>query len=220
MNKDFDCTKSVVAFRNSVEADYPLVLVLGREYNGDGDGLVDQGVSIYDPVASSGAKFWNSAMRFVVRCGTKDAQENIDKWRESGHAPVIFSNVFPIEVPNADDAGKGARRSGCTDDQIESHLQGVFKLPISRRVKVVVISVDHNFQPPFGNAIGIARKVCRDHNIPSVVAPYFGARYSSRLIDEEFRKDDSNRLEDINLITSTLDEYRYWVDSRSAPKGA
>lgn len=158
---------SVVAFGETESKKFPLVLVFGRESNGNNK--VVPGISIYDETTSYGSSFWNRALTFMQRCADSSLHlRNLSIQRNFG--PILFTNSFPYPIPNAVN-DKDHIRASIDYAVIENHILGIFDLEIVKRVKVVVFSTGPTVR--FEPARLLVKEICTEKDITFVEVPYF-----------------------------------------------
>jgi len=161
---------SVIAVGETESANFPLILVVGRESNGAA--LIVPGIGIYDETVSSGSAFWNRAYTFLQR---------ISQW--SGHlrrdciaknsSPVIFSNAYPRPILNSQ-ANKYKTRASVDGDEIRYHVDSIFSLDISSRIQAVVLSTGEG--EFFDWPRSLIEQACNERKIPFMELPYFASQ--------------------------------------------
>ena len=163
---------------DSADADFPLVLVLGREYNGSGS--LRPHVGRYCFSESPHSAFWNRTYSLLSRACQVTGFKSL--CLKSGLSPVVFSNLMPQPIPNELPAVQKSRiRSGIPESQVRSHIQSLFGLPIARRFQAVLLSVgDH---PAFTSAIERVQAECADRELPLIEVPYLGSRIGNDVVD-------------------------------------
>ncbi len=161
---------AIIAVGQTESANFPLILVVGRENNGDA--LIVPGIGIYDETVSSGSAFWNRAYTFLQR---------ITRW--NGHlrrdciaknlSPVIFTNAYPRPIPNSR-TNKHQIRASVDDDEIRRHVDSIFSLEISSRIQAVVFSTGKS--TVFDRPRILIEQECNKRQIPFMEAPYFASQ--------------------------------------------
>ena len=167
---------------------FPLLLSFGREYNGSGS--VEPTIGKYDFRESRGSTFWNRNYTLIDRACPERAHL---KQRCIGIAssPLLFSNVFPLAIPNQVNA-KDAIRAGISRSRISDHLRQVFGLPIIKRVQVVLLSVGSI--PNFSLVHDLVTSQCHSQNMHLITLPYLGSRSSNRNVDEALSHEDRSAI--------------------------
>lgn len=158
---------SVVAFGETERAEFPLILIFGRESNGSN--TVVPGISIYDETVSSGSSFWNRAITFLKRSANSPGNlRDVCIKRNTG--PVLFTNIFPHPIPNSV-KNKDLIRSSISLETINEHISSVFNLDVVKRVRVVIFSTGpaaHFIAPK-----DIVKSYCKNMGIGFIEVPYF-----------------------------------------------
>jgi hypothetical protein len=87
-----------IAYSGKTEArSFPLVLILGREYNSSGPLIPDIGQ--YDFTQSRGGSFWNRAYTLIARaCPGSGRLKN--RCSDLDSSPLVFANVSLRSIPN------------------------------------------------------------------------------------------------------------------------
>ena len=178
---------------------FPLLLFFGREYNYT-ESPVEIELGTYNFRDSPGSNFWNRAYRFVERiCERDDFKDSCIRLNAS---PILFSNVSPIPIPNKIlEPEKDKRRKEIKDDVIRDYIEGIFKMPIIKRVRLVVISVGkekkvfERFTPPI-------KRGGERQDITVIEMPlYLGSRESNKEIDGQLSESERD------MISSVIEEF-------------
>ena len=164
---------------DSAAADFPLVLVLGREYNGSG-GLRRQ-VGCYSFTESSGSTFWNRTYSLISRkCHA--ASDFKARCIAADLSPVVFANVLPRPIPNELSARrKRVVRLSLPEVEVRNHVRMIFDLLVAGRLAAVVMSVGDG--PEFTAAKDQVRAECRTRALPLIELPYLGSRVANEVVD-------------------------------------
>lgn len=185
-------------FGKSHKYTFPLILIIGREYNGEGE--VADKISYYDFKFSPRSAFWNRAYTFVGRaCGEKIKHFCI----KAAVSPIIFGNALPISVPNSI-KNKNKLRLQISDNKIAAHIEDMFNQNIVQRVKVAILSGIEN-ESIFRKARSLIVEKCQMHNITCFDVPYFASRISNKKIDRCVS--DKNREKIKKLTQQAFDSF-------------
>lgn len=189
---------SVVAFGQTEQENFPLILVFGRESNGDSKVLVLPGVSIYEKTVSSRSSFWNKSLTFMKRCADSSLHlRNQCIRRNSG--PVLFTNASPLPIPSGV-TNKDHIRASVSPELVEKHISSIFSLDFAKRVKVVVFSTGPN--KVFEFAREQVKLSCKEKGISFIDVPYFAnPQLTNAVIDQ------SISIEQKKAIKSVIDAY-------------
>lgn len=172
--------RPIVACLGSTEENsFPLLLVFGREYNGEG--TVSLRVGTYDFTESPRSTFWNRTYRFLERNCVSGSQLKA-RCVAGRSSPVIFANVFPKPIPNCfSGRAKRAIRESVSFEVLSGHLGSIFCLALMKRVKAVILSLGQDSQ--FSPAAECVRQLCAVARQPLVELPYFGSHVRVPVFD-------------------------------------
>ncbi|WP_426415333.1 hypothetical protein [Aestuariirhabdus sp. LZHN29] len=187
---------SVVAFGETEQFDFPLIMVFGRESNGSNK--VIPGVSIYDETVSSRSTFWNRSLTFIQRCASSKLHLRRECIKRNA-GPVLFTNAIPHPILNAE-SDKDCIRAAVDSASIEEHILSVFNLDIAKRVKVVVFSTGPGEK--FDVARNKVKEFCLDKGIVLIDVPYFATQGGPNAVI-----DQSISVEQKEFIKSVIDAY-------------
>lgn len=191
---------AVACLGTTASSTFPLILVIGREYNrddpiSDGDGRVSKEVGIYNFNDSSArCYFWNRAYRFLER-NCKSGHDLKRRAINASQSPVLFSNVLPTSIPTGI-ASKRDKRRSIPEKDITAHLEGVLSLPIATRVKVVLLSV--GIDPVFSHGSDVIRRLaCQETDRKLIELPYFASRCRNEALDNALESKGREVLENV-----------------------
>ena len=163
-------------FGNTDTLAFPLILIVGREYNGMGP--VSHQAGRYDFTSSPRSLFWNRAYGLIDRI-TSEGPTLKDNCKSFRASPIIFSNVLPTAI-EASVKNKWSARQKITESAIDRHIASVFQQTLIERVETVILACGPEKVFEYGS------KLFRDHceitRTPIVPLPYLG----SRLRNQEF----------------------------------
>ncbi len=174
-----------LVYRNTATHRYPLVLVLGRE--GNNEGQMNDVVGRYDWGKSPNSGFWNRAYGFLARTSGLGSASTLKRLcDERDGSPIVFANCSPHLILNSV-AEKNLVRRG-KETAVEVHVRRVFELAdeaLPGRLKVVVVSVGSDFAL-YDASVACLSNECRTRRIPLIDAPYFGSRLGNEALDAQF----------------------------------
>jgi len=123
-------------------AAFDLILFVGREPQVDED-LVP-GIGLYDFIEHPNCAFWNMAYRSVARVDGRSGFNTAALKRECMErqaSPIAFADALPLCLSDMNSARtKLEARRKVTEERIEEHIDGILKLDIMQRVRLVVLS--------------------------------------------------------------------------------
>jgi len=183
-------------YGKTLHTSYPLLLIVGREYNGTG--TVIDGMDEYNFIESPRSSFWNRAYSFASRCHNRTTFLKKD-CIQSERSPIVFSNALPLRIPNARLAKeKRAERLKVSqdEDKIERHIQRLFHQPLIPRVRGAVLSGLDDSEV-FRRAVTLIQSECEGRQIRVIRLPYFAARYSDEILDEKLAEEDRTVVKEI-----------------------
>ncbi|MGX2032126.1 MULTISPECIES: hypothetical protein [Methylocaldum] len=191
---------AVVAVGRTEQEQFPLILVFGRENNGSAE--IIPGISLYDETVSSGSAFWNRAYGFIQR---------LTDWKghfrqscvEAEMSPILFTNALPKPIPNALQ-NKDSLRAAVQENEILSHVSGIFGLNVASRVGAVIFSTGKSAVYEFSRTE--VKKACSAKNIPFIEAPYFATQGLPNAV-----LDQSIEYKDSAIIRSIVNEFRAYT---------
>lgn len=181
-------------YGKTLHTSYPLLLIVGREYNGSGSVTGEMGE--YNFTESWGSSFWNRAYSFASRCHSRTTRLKKD-CVQSGCSPIVFSNALPLRIPNHRSAKeKRAQRLKVPQDAIERYIRLLFHQPLIPRVRGAVLS---GLDDPevFDSAVALIQSECEGRQIRVIRLPYFAARYSDEIFDEKLAEQDRAVVQEI-----------------------
>ena len=182
----------------TLELHFPLILILGREYNSrsinNAKGDVINKVDKYDFHKSPKSTFWNRAYGFVGRCYGEAIKSHC---RNKEASPIIFSNLLPHAIENVIPPPKKNRlRMQIPEQSISSHVENMFNQHIINRVRIAVLSGIEN-ESIYGRATSKIITKCKERKIPYFEMPYLGNRLSNEQIDRNVSQADKVRIRNI-----------------------
>lgn len=181
---------------DTIDGSFPLVLVLGREFNGEGD--ISKEVGTYSFEESPRSLFWNRTYSFLSRA-TDDPRFKAD-CRKHGRSPVVFSNVLPKPIPNHI-GNKNAIRAKMAESDVRSHIDALFDLDLAKRFDAVILSVGDD--PVFAPARKMVEQACKGHGPLLIVLPYFATMgRSNDDLDARLTQEDRDTLRSVLAQTS------------------
>ena len=164
---------------------FPLVLFIGREYNGTG--TASSWVGQYCFEKSPKSLFWNRAYCLIDRVMIENKSLK-NECRRTISSPIIFSNLLPISIPNSSRSKLTARKT-ITDVALNQHLENVFNQEIVRRVEIVIISCGKD--KVFARGTTLVRSHCIIRKKKLIELPYLGSRLSNADIDAHLSREQT-----------------------------
>lgn len=161
----------LLSFRRTPIADFPLVLVVGREPNEDIPATAACGS--YDFRGASRCAFWNIAYGLLGSSGTppRSTGQAKDQADHANASPLAFSDALPLTLRHSA-KDKAAKRLAISDVAIEAHVQAVFShRHLIDRVRVVILSGLAG--PSFKRSVEHYEQMCADRDIALFHLPFF-----------------------------------------------
>ena len=164
---------------------FPLVLFIGREYNGTG--IASSRVGQYCFEKSPKSIFWNRAYCLVDRVIIENNSLK-SECRRTISSPILFSNLLPISIPNSSRSKLTARKA-ITDIALNQHLVNVFSQEIVKRVEIVILSCGQD--EVFARGTTLVRSHCKMRKKKLIELPYLGSRLTNADIDAHLSKEQT-----------------------------
>ncbi len=158
----------IVAFEQTLHADFPLILAIGREPNNEG--LVENCVGLYDFRLSPRCAFWNTAYAVMARTiGTTTYDLKQTCIAQQG-SPIILADALPQCIPTRV-GNKQQLRAVIPPETVSAHIGNMFSYKaIVARVRLVLLSgLD---SAPFANARAAIIAQCAQHELPYKAIPF------------------------------------------------
>ena len=165
------------------QSSFPLILVIGREYNGTGSASSRIGQYCFDKSPKS--LFWNRAYGVIGRA-TDDNGLLKSQCRREASSPIIFSNLLPISIRNSSKSKLAARKT-VTEVMLRKHLTSVFNQEMVKRAEVVILSCGQDAVFEYGKAL--VRSHCQKTKKKLIELPYLGSRLCNSEIDGGLSKE-------------------------------
>ncbi|HSH79123.1 MAG TPA: hypothetical protein VLA19_11405 [Herpetosiphonaceae bacterium] len=188
-------------FGETEQRDYPLLLIVGREPNGNTP--MTNEVGPYDFRIHSRCGFWNTSYAMVARAvGLKTFQFK-RRCVSLGGSPIVYTDALPQCVPNAV-ADKWSSRASITTDVIHQHIDNTFShTRLLSRVKLVILSgLDH---PVFEMSCRLIEQRCRELELRCIRLPFFHGMHS-RTIHGALKEVDRELIR--NVVNDFFDTAR------------
>ncbi|MEK6898302.1 MAG: hypothetical protein AABX28_03020 [Nanoarchaeota archaeon] len=181
----------IVIYKKSIERDYPLILIIGREPN-NFQNFIGK-VGDYDFDLSPRCAFWNMAYKIIGKEVNLSAKDLKKLSREKSSSIICFSDCLPKPIPNKEKSKDTIRRE-IKEEDIVNHITNIFNKDILKRVNLIIISgVD---KKPFEKSVSLIKEECYKLNILLIEIPFLAPNNSSKinidknsslLIKENFR---------------------------------
>jgi len=127
-----------LAFGQTVEKDFPIVLVVGREPNNNS--VSDKTIGHYDFKKYSTCAFWNIAFKVFGAYNDLTTPQVKQLLIKRNASPIVFTDASPKAIPNKV-KDKNSIRVTLTDEEINEHVTAIFANEnLMKRVKLVLFS--------------------------------------------------------------------------------
>lgn len=169
----------ITVYAQTAQADFPLILAVGREANNTGD--VGNWVGPYDFRLAPHCGFWNTSYSLVARLvGSTPARLKQDCLAKHG-SPLIYADALPRCLPHR--AGnKHQLRAALSDTDVRNHIDNLFAhTAIIQRVRLVLLS--GLSAPYFAVARTALAGQCAARRIPVVAVPFFYGSNKTKIDD-------------------------------------
>lgn len=189
---------------------FPLILVIGREPNYDGQ--LDDSIEIMDnkKFGSMKSGVWITAYTQIAKqcLGDKATAGMLKKicFAKNG-SPIVFSNALPTGIPHSV-KNKQKIRNKLSEKDICDHIAKIFEYPIENPIAGrfgLVIQYGAYGPGPLERAAELIKQECKRRSIPYCSSPFFWNGHS-RKIQECLSKDR-------RIIQSILEKFNSVPDS-------
>ncbi len=148
-----------MAYGKTAEADFPPVLIVGREPNSS--------LAHEDRIGSyrldrRGVMFYNMAYR-LVGGSIEDGRRIWSECRRSEISPILFADVLPTCIPAGQVSKSGPRRDALA--AVDGHIKRIFTKEIMHRVSLILLSGHERY--PFNIASQAFANAAKDLGIPT-----------------------------------------------------
>ena len=160
------------------EDKFPLILVIGREPNYDGQ--LDDSIEIMDnkEFGSMKSGVWVTAYTQIAKqyCGDKATAGDLKKiCFERDASPIVFSNALPMGIPHYV-KNKEKIRNELSEKDICDHIAKIFEYPIENPIAGrfgLVIQYGAYGPGPLERAAELIKQECKRRSIPYCSSPFF-----------------------------------------------
>lgn len=158
-------------------ASYPLILVVGREANGEYKIVNEVGEYDFDKGPRCG--FWNASYSLVASSVKMNTSVLKKRCRRAMGSPIIYADLLPIGIPSTA-LDKAGRRNSIGEEERVKHIEGIFEhREFIDRVQLVLLSgVD---LPVFECTRNYFICKCKCRSIPAVEVPFFSNRKAKEI---------------------------------------
>ncbi|MGD9933429.1 MAG: hypothetical protein AB7T37_06895 [Dehalococcoidia bacterium] len=165
---------SLLVYGDTEKLSFPLMLILGREFNGVGD--VVRRVGQYNWSESPRSLFWNTTYRLIAQvAGFSEGMALKDFCSTRRSSPIALSNALPAAIPDGATASQKSRlRKAIPESLIHEHASFVLAGALGTRVKLVLLSGADG--PDFGAASAVFEEECTRRGLPLATIPYLASR--------------------------------------------
>jgi hypothetical protein len=166
----------IICFGDTATANYPLILIVGREPNSDHP--VCNEVGTYDFRKAPQCGFWNASYALAARQVNLTSAQLKRRCIELNGSPLLYADAMPQGLLNAV-PNKGRRRRGFTDKELQDHVSRIFEKPIIKRVKLVILSgLEHRVFEPSRQRF---EELCGERSIQRANLPFFSNQNAPRI---------------------------------------
>jgi hypothetical protein len=132
-------------YKETKDLDFPLILFVGREPNGDVEIKNIIGEHNFDDYPN--CAFWNTSYGVVANVLGVSTSEIKELFRKRKSSCIVFSDSLPCTILNKV-KDKFSIREKILEENIINHINDIFSLEISKRIKLIVLSglQDKGFQ--------------------------------------------------------------------------
>ena len=169
---------TIVTFGQTQEGEFPLLLVIGREPNCEGEVVNEVGSFTLD--LTPNCCFWNRSRAQLARIGGNVAPPIFNALcRERNARPIIYADSLGICIQHGDPE-RDQRRNIWANNQVnvEAHIANIFgHAEIINRVELVILSGLDTYPdtyPVFQGAVASIQQKCEAMQIPSQHVGFFG----------------------------------------------
>jgi hypothetical protein len=128
---------AILAYKNTSQEKFPLILVIGREPNNATTS--NNSVGCYDFNEFKKCAFWNCAFGLMANYNNITTGEIKQAFINSMASPIIFSDASPIGIINKV-TSKFEFRKNLTKEQYSHQIDSIISSPIFSRVKLILLS--------------------------------------------------------------------------------
>lgn len=202
----------LISYARTDAANFPLILVVGREPNEDLP--PSEEVGNYNFRTSGRCAFWNVAYGLLGSVGEPPRlSRQIKAEAEAAAAsPILFADALPLTLRHAA-RNKAAARLAIEDAAIERHVAAVFShRALIDRVRVIILS---GLGPSFERSGTAYRRLAEERGIALAKLPFF---YPTNLpaIRERLGNELRSHLAD---VLTAFDHYRVGSEVRVLRQG-
>lgn len=160
----------LVSYARTVDASFPLILVVGREPNEDLPPSEETGS--YDFRTSMNCAFWNVAYSLLGSLADppRSTRQIKAEAEAAAASPILFADALPLTLRHAA-RNKAAARLAIEDAAIERHVAAVFShRALIDRVRVIILS---GLGPSFERSVAAYRRLAGERGIALAELPFF-----------------------------------------------
>jgi len=156
-------------FEHTEQQNFPLILVVGREPNGNTK--MERFVGHYDFRQYPRCGFWNTSYGMVAHIMGLPTWQLKQYCVERHGSPIVYTDALPQCIENAE-GNKWPARWAIEPKDIARHVTNIFSFPhLIDRVRLVVLSgLEHEV---FATSRTLIMESCGKHTLPVVCLPFF-----------------------------------------------
>lgn len=192
---------------------FPLILVVGREANSNGE--IDNSIGLYNfrnygsPKGWPGCVEWNVAYKIVAEANDKRCWELKKECENSESSIIAFADISPkpMEYKNTTYTQRIKEREKIPPEDFEKHVKNILSNELMDRVELVIFhGIDEKYG--FKNALEAKETIKEKYNGKYMeIKPFFSFRFW-KIIENEL-KDKYNEKKIIRNI------YKKWQTNTS-----
>lgn len=181
----------ISCYGETAAASYPLILIIGREP--DGDEVVSNTMGTYELTLAYHHRFRVASYALAARTVVWSPTDFQGRCRQLNGSPLLYAHAVPQGVLNSTPATRRSRQM-VPEASIRQHVANMFGHSILEQVKLVILSgLD-------GNTFDLPRDLivasCAERRIPVVHLPLFSS-YNAKRIRQELDPKSRSRIASI-----------------------
>jgi hypothetical protein len=170
----------ILFFGESDSADFPLILIIGREPNSDMD--IENKIGSYKFELSPRCGFWNTSHGMLARIEGIETRKFKERCSQKNRSPIIYADSLPHCLKNQV-KDKSYHRKQLTSEEIKPHIVNMFSHHcLINRVRLVITSgLQHE---DFHLAKNTIKVKCNELNIPLIHLSFFNGVNDKKIQNE------------------------------------
>lgn len=184
----------ILAFRQTYNHKFPLVLVIGREPNHDS--ISDGSLGHYDFTAYQKCSFWNVAFSVLGKFNAITTKKIKHEFLRREASPIVFADAFPMGIKNFIVDKHSIRKMQLEDLVNQANAIFLHKNIIERTSLIIFSGLSHTIYDQFKALISTKSE---KYNIRTINAPFFYPTNTPAIL-KSFQKEDIELLNKIYEI--------------------